>query len=141
MDGGEAFPVIQTIVGNSYSILKILVSISQNESVQAPEELERMNSIEENIFSLEGNSFMQTRIPFAIPTVNALSHTITRNALICSNCNEKRVAKQTFCFPDWCTKCDESLWSTRGDMTERLNTHRIVIIRNNNKDSITIVKR
>ena len=86
---------------------------SKDESVQAPEELERIHSIGEKAYPAEGPSFTQMSIPVVIPTVNAL---ITHKALQCNNCNERiarLVAKQTFCYPDWCEQCDESLWSTR----------------------------
>ena len=86
---------------------------SKDESVQAPEELERIHSIGEKAYPAEGPSFTQMSISVVIPTVNAL---ITHKALQCNNCNERiarLVAKQTFCYPDWCEQCDESLWSTR----------------------------
>ena len=84
---------------------------STNESVQAPKELERMNSIREETFPAEETSSIQRRIPSVIPIVNT---PITQQyTLMCNNCNERPMAKQTFCFPDWCNKCDESLWSTR----------------------------
>lgn len=83
---------------------------SKDESVQAPEELERNYPMGEKAFPAEETSFRQMRIPLVIPIVNAL---ITHKALMCNNCNERLVAKQTFCYPDWCEKCDDSLWSTR----------------------------
>lgn len=83
---------------------------SKNDPVQVPEELERMNSMEATAFPAEGTSFMQMRIPLVIPIINAL---ITQDALTCSNCDERVVAKQTLCYPDWCGKCNEALWSTR----------------------------
>ena len=48
-----------------------LVSSSKHESVQAPKELERMNSIGEETFTaVEETSSIQMRIPSAIPIVN-----------------------------------------------------------------------
>ena len=69
------------------------------------------NSIREETFPAEETSSIQRRIPSVIPIVNT---PITQQyTLMCNNCNERPMAKQTFCFPDWCNKCDESLWSTR----------------------------
>jgi len=78
----------------------------KNESVQAPEELERRNSKEKT-------SFIQMGTPFMIPIVQTLSHSITQEVLMCNNCNERLVAKLTLCYADWCAECDEALWSTR----------------------------
>ena len=80
---------------------------SKNDPVQVPEELERMNSIKHIALPAEGTSFIQLRIPLMIPVVKAL--TTQHKAQTCNNCDERVVAKQTFCYPEWC----EALWSTR----------------------------
>ena len=36
-----------------------------------------------------------------------------QSVIYCSNCRERPVAAHTRCFPDWCRRCDFSLWSTR----------------------------
>ena len=87
-----------------------LVWTPERDSVQLPEELERTNSIKHIALPTEGTSFMQLRIPLVIPVVNALT---TQKAQTCNNCDERVVAIQTFCYPEWCENCDEALWSTR----------------------------
>jgi hypothetical protein len=34
-----------------------------------------------------------------------------RTDVYCSNCNERPVAAHTRCFPDWCRRCDFSIWN------------------------------
>ena len=33
----------------------------------------------------------------------------------CANCKVRPVSVITNCFPDWCLRCDSTLWATRDD--------------------------
>ena len=82
-----------------------------DESVQAPRGTwTHLFNRRKIFFQLKDPPFMQMRIPVVIPIAKAL---IAHKALLCNNCNERLVTKQTFHYPDWCEKCYESLWSTR----------------------------
>jgi hypothetical protein len=35
------------------------------------------------------------------------------SAPLCSNCGSRSIAAVTHCFDDWCSECDDALWSTR----------------------------
>lgn len=41
-----------------------------------------------------------------------LSRSVRAPVPMCSNCRERPVAANTRCFPDWCHRCDYTLWIT-----------------------------
>lgn len=42
-----------------------------------------------------------------------LASSVRTQAKFCSNCRERPVSSNTRCFPDWCRRCDFSLWISR----------------------------